>query len=270
MEKPYQPRQREKEKLVTSKMVLHMVHWSRKSRMYKRQLNLSSVLTHPDEPLPWALDVGTPSSRSLTLTRSSSCRPNLMTGSSSPPEKVEQNLSTPPNGFEKDFPGRPESRRRWRTPLNYSANMPRLSRTDSQSSAGSALDKTSADEDITSIQTFVAGLKQMAKLQYEKQLVDDQVRTCLLLFSFHDRFKKMRHIYPGILSSNLKYSCMSIISAANALISGFCPKIFNFFKKNYQNCLKIKLIPKLVRLNHVQIHISNPWSVTTTFLIFLS
>ena len=187
MEKPYQPRQREKEKLVTSKMVLHMVHWSRKSRMYKRQLNLSSVLTHPDEPLPWALDVGTPSSRSLTLTRSSSCRPNLMTGSSSPPEKVEQNLSTPPNGFEKDFPGRPESRRRWRTPLNYSANMPRLSRTDSQSSAGSALDKTSADEDITSIQTFVAGLKQMAKLQYEKQLVDDQVRTCLLLFSFHDR-----------------------------------------------------------------------------------
>lgn len=113
-----------------------------------------------------------------------------MTGSSSPCEKVEQKLSTPPSGFEKDFPGRPESFRRRHPPLNYGANMPRLSRTDSQSSFGSAFvdelkaEKTSADEDITSIQTFVAGLKEMAKLQYEKQLVDGQVRTWLFPFHF--------------------------------------------------------------------------------------
>lgn len=141
----------------------------------------SLVSPYPDEPSPWALDADTPSSRSLTLTRSWSCRANLMTGSSSPCEKVEQKLSTPPSGFEKDFPGRPESFRRRHPPLNYGANMPRLSRTDSQSSFGSAFvdelkaEKTSADEDITSIQTFVAGLKEMAKLQYEKQLVDGQV-----------------------------------------------------------------------------------------------
>lgn len=150
----------------------------------------SLVSPYPDEPLPWAVDADTPSSRSLTLPRSRSCRANLMTDSSSPCEKVEQKLSTPPIGYEKDFPGRPESFRRRHPPLKFGSNMPMLSRTESQSSAGSAFvdelktDKASADEDITSIQTFVAGLKEMAKLQYEKQLVDGQVRTCLLPFRF--------------------------------------------------------------------------------------
>ncbi|XP_026460255.1 putative inactive kinesin-like protein KIN-7B [Papaver somniferum] len=36
--------------------------------------------------------------------------------------------------------------------------------------------KTSDKEDITIIQTFVADLKEMAKLEYEKQLIDDQAK----------------------------------------------------------------------------------------------
>jgi len=36
--------------------------------------------------------------------------------------------------------------------------------------------RTCADEDISSIKTFVAGMKEMVKQKYEKQLVDSQVR----------------------------------------------------------------------------------------------
>lgn len=126
---------------------------------------------------------GMMSSRSFKLTRSWSCRANLMAGSSSP-EMAEQIDSTPPNGFEKDFPGRPKSVRRNFPSLTYGADATSLSRNDSQSSIGSAsLDdlrsqsiRTSADEEITSIHTFVTGLKEMAKLDYEKQLVDGQVQ----------------------------------------------------------------------------------------------
>ncbi|EEF49500.1 ATP binding protein, putative [Ricinus communis] len=93
----------------------------------------------------------------MKLTRSWSCRENLM--------------STPPNGFEKSFTGRPESVRRRFPPLNYGADAARLLRNDSQSSLGSAYTedfgsqsvKTSADDDIPSIRNFVEGLKEMAK-----------------------------------------------------------------------------------------------------------
>lgn len=173
----------------------------------------SLISPYPDEPSPWELDPNTPSSRSLMLTRSWSCRANLMTGSSSPCEKVDKKLCTPPSGLDRDFPGRPESFRR-RYPPHFGTDMPRLLRTDSLSSAGSAFveelkaDKTSADEDITSIQTFVAGLKEMAKLQYEKQLVDGQVRTCIFSSSFACPFKRKHKFYPGVLLSDFKYSLL--------------------------------------------------------------
>ncbi|KAG2703257.1 hypothetical protein I3760_06G130500 [Carya illinoinensis] len=120
-----------------------------------------------------AMEAGMMSSGRLKLTRSWSCRADLMTDS------IE---STPLNWFEREFPGRPESFRRKLPLLTYDANARSLSRNDSQSSIGTAsIDeqqakgtKTSADVEITSIQTFVAGLKQMAKLDYEKQLVDGQ------------------------------------------------------------------------------------------------
>ncbi|XP_041014818.1 kinesin-like protein KIN-7E isoform X2 [Juglans microcarpa x Juglans regia] len=118
-----------------------------------------------------AMEAGMMSSGRLKLTRSWSCRADLMTDS------IE---STPLNWFEREFPGRPEGLRRKLPLLTYDANARSLSRNDSQSSFGTAsIDeqqakgaKTSADVEITSIQTFVAGLKQMAKLDYEKQLVD--------------------------------------------------------------------------------------------------
>lgn len=107
-------------------------------------------------------------SRSVKLTRSWSCTEHLMTGS---PERSGEMEGTPANGFAKGFIGRPESLRRKFPPLIY-GDATRLSRNDSQSSI-----RTSADEDITSVQTFVAGMKEMVKLEYGKQLVDGQVRV---------------------------------------------------------------------------------------------
>lgn len=139
----------------------------------------SLVSSYPNELSPQAMAAGTMSSGSLKLTRSWSCRANLMT------ENAEQMESTPPNGFERDFPGRPEGLQRKFPLLTYGANTTSLSRNDSESSIGSAsMDElrahsteASGEVEITSIHSFVAGLKDMAKLDREKQLVDGQVRT---------------------------------------------------------------------------------------------
>lgn len=115
--------------------------------------------------------------RNLKLTRSRSCSEHHMTAS---PETGEMER-TPFNGFEKGFPGRPDGLWRKFNPLNLDGST-RFSRNDSQSSIGSpSVDdlrgnslRSSGDEDITSIHTFVAGMKEMVKLEYEKQLVDGQ------------------------------------------------------------------------------------------------
>jgi centromeric protein E len=117
--------------------------------------------------------------RNLKLTRSWSCSEYRMAGS---PETGEIER-TPANGFEKGFPGRPDGLWKKFNPLNFDGST-RFARNDSQSSVGSqSVDdlrgnsmRTSGDEDITSIHTFVAGMKEMVKLEYEKQLVDGQVR----------------------------------------------------------------------------------------------
>ncbi|MBA0586740.1 hypothetical protein Gorai_017469, partial [Gossypium raimondii] len=96
---------------------------------------------------------------SLKLSRSWSCRDDVTGGTSSPYMDGEHNESTPPNGLEKSFPGRPDGYQKKFPSLNYDANNGRLSRNDSLSSLGSASVQTSADEQITSIHTFVAGLK---------------------------------------------------------------------------------------------------------------
>lgn len=140
------------------------------------------VRPYPNGRQLWDSSANMSSSRSLKLTRSMSCRANIMAGSSSPDhEAVEQTETTPPNGMEKNFfPGRPESvrRRHWKIPpLVFGASSTRLSRNNSQSSNGSAfLDELKSenlgDEDIPSIDNFVAGLKEMAKHQYESKMVD--------------------------------------------------------------------------------------------------
>ncbi|KAK2435265.1 ATP binding microtubule motor family protein [Trifolium repens] len=115
--------------------------------------------------------------RNLKLTRSWSCSEYRMAGS---PETGEIER-TPANGFEKGFPGRPDGLWKKFNPLNFDGST-RFARNDSQSSVGSqSVDdlrgnsmRTSGDEDITSIHTFVAGMKEMVKLEYEKQLVDGQ------------------------------------------------------------------------------------------------
>ncbi|XP_058213203.1 kinesin-like protein KIN-7E isoform X2 [Rhododendron vialii] len=140
----------------------------------------SLVSRYPEDPSPWAQG-NMSRCESQKLNRSWSCRATLMAGSSFPDfETTGDSQNTPVEGFEKSFPGRPEGFQRMVPPLNYDAA--RLSRNDSQSSMGSAFvdelkaqkNKNSTDEDIPSIDTFVAGLKEMAKLEYEKQLANCQ------------------------------------------------------------------------------------------------
>ncbi|GMI88127.1 hypothetical protein like AT2G21300 [Hibiscus trionum] len=109
------------------------------------------------------------SSRSLKLSRSWSCRADVMGGTSSPYAGGEHFESTPLTGLEKNYPGRPQGYQMKFPLLNFGANNGVLSRNNSQSSLGSASIKTSADEDIASIHTFVAGLK--------KQLANGQVQS---------------------------------------------------------------------------------------------
>lgn len=149
------------------------------------QMTIGSLVSrYPEDPSPWAQG-NMSRCESQKLNRSWSCRATLMAGSSFPDfETTGDSQNTPVEGFEKSFPGRPEGFQRMVPPLNYDAA--RLSRNDSQSSMGSAFvdelkaqkNKNSTDEDIPSIDTFVAGLKEMAKLEYEKQLANCQVRTC--------------------------------------------------------------------------------------------
>lgn len=137
------------------------------------QNTINSLVTQPESSYEeQEVESGISNSMSFRLTKSRSCRANLMT-SSSPPEFE----NTPPNDFEKGFPGRPE-RKLWELPPpEYGgAASGGLLRSDSQSSLGSTLlddgnskkDKNSGEEDIPSVDTFVAGLKKMAKLQYDQ------------------------------------------------------------------------------------------------------
>lgn len=138
----------------------------------------------PVEPSPWSLGLEMSNSGCLRSSRCSICSPSLMTGSSSPSLKIlEPNEKTPPNQSTMIFTRRsPHSRRRI-PPLNYNEETARLSRNNTRSSVGSAqLDelngqnRVSKEEGIPSIDTFVAGMKEMAKLQYEKDAADIQVK----------------------------------------------------------------------------------------------
>ncbi|CAN1256087.1 Kinesin-like protein KIN-7E [Linum perenne] len=87
----------------------------------------------------------------------------------------------PPNGFERKYAGRPESVRRRFPPISYDTEAGRLTRNNSHSSIESAATDdfrsqgiAAAEEDIPTVENFVAGLKEMAKQEYEKQRVDNQ------------------------------------------------------------------------------------------------
>ncbi|XP_039037008.1 kinesin-like protein KIN-7E [Hibiscus syriacus] len=104
---------------------------------------------------------------SLKFSRGRSCGADVMGVTSSYMDR-EHIESTPSNGFEKSFPRRPDGYKMKIPSLNYGAYRGMHSRNDSLSSLGSASIQTSADEQITSIHNFVAGLK--------KQLDNGQVQ----------------------------------------------------------------------------------------------
>lgn len=130
---------------------------------------------HSDESSP-GTSTSMTASGVLQLTRSRSCRANLITVS---PDMGmdEQNESTPPTVLEN---GRLEGvfqRKQWKLPpVLYGANSARLTRDDSLSSEYNCfIDDTKndnandGDEDLPTLGSFVAGLREMAKLQYENQ-----------------------------------------------------------------------------------------------------
>lgn len=130
-------------------------------------------------PHPDSSSSGVMSSGSIKLTRSRSCRASLMTCSSDF-EIAEESQSTPLNVLEKNFIGRPEGssfRKPWKLPpIIYGANDAKLTRNDSLNSDCSSLidavrnqGSTQWDEDIPTLGSFVAGLREMAKLQYENE-----------------------------------------------------------------------------------------------------
>ncbi|KAL0386919.1 UNVERIFIED_CONTAM: Kinesin-like protein KIN-7F [Sesamum radiatum] len=134
---------------------------------------------HPDALSPGAPSTSMTVSGCQKLTRSQSCRANLMTDSPDF-DIAEQNESTPPTVLDKSFIGRPEGaslRKQWKLPpVIYGADTAILSRNGSQSSDFSSFvdeikNQTSShgDEDIPTLGSFVAGLREMAKLQYENQ-----------------------------------------------------------------------------------------------------
>ncbi|KAI3745112.1 hypothetical protein L1987_58214 [Smallanthus sonchifolius] len=136
------------------------------------QNTINSLVTQPygDGDEEQEVQSHVSNSTGFKLTKSRSCRANLVT-SSSPPEFE----NTPPNDFETRFPGRPDGRKLWDIPAaEYGgAASGGLLRSDSQSSLGSTMledakNKTSGEEDIPSVDTFVAGLKKMAKLQFDQ------------------------------------------------------------------------------------------------------
>ncbi|XP_022970405.1 kinesin-like protein KIN-7F isoform X3 [Cucurbita maxima] len=117
---------------------------------------------------PYCHDANSQVAADMSSSRSWRRRENLTT--ELPPDKAE---TTPPHGFEKSFPGRPEGFERKLPQLDFDGSLLRL---DSQSSIGSARStKTSADDDITRLDTFVAGLKKMTNSEYGKELADRQV-----------------------------------------------------------------------------------------------
>ncbi|KAG4111241.1 hypothetical protein ERO13_D13G096900v2 [Gossypium hirsutum] len=137
-------------------------------RLHHIQNTIYSFVS-PDKSSPYPQLADLSSSRSLNLNRSLSCRADVMRGTSSHYADQKHFESTPPNGWEKIFPGRPHGYGKKFLLLNYGANNEVLSRNNSQSSLGSASIKSAVDEDITSIQSFVAGLK--------KQLANGQVQS---------------------------------------------------------------------------------------------
>ncbi|MCL7043469.1 hypothetical protein MKW94_012705 [Papaver nudicaule] len=143
---------------------------------------LVNPVSSDESASPWTSAAGSSCGRkSFQLMRSRSCKATIMNGSSSPRFQSEQ-YERPLYTYEKCYTGMPEAFQTNYSPSNFGADIKKLTRKNSQASERSASlddlkplsDKNPEKEDITSIQSFVADLKEMAQLEYEKQLIDDQ------------------------------------------------------------------------------------------------
>ncbi|KAL0923694.1 hypothetical protein M5K25_007761 [Dendrobium thyrsiflorum] len=134
--------------------------------------------SHPDESSLWSSARDLHSSRAMLPRRSRSCRAAFLTSYSPGFAEPEQYDCTPPPSSLRDFPGRP------RALLNYNAENGNFSRDRSvmlEDSVSESLlkeqdDMSSSREDITTIQDFVSGLKEMVQV-HQNQLVDGQTAS---------------------------------------------------------------------------------------------
>lgn len=152
-------------------------------RLNDVQGTIDSLGSHPDEPSAESMGAeNISSSRNFRFSGSTSHRGNALNGSASLGFETENSEATPPSEFKKVFSGRPEGVKRRFLPLNFDEGTPWLSRNNSQSSIGAASIAPSIGptgyEDITSVQTFAAGMKEMAN-GYEKQLAE-KVRNSVI------------------------------------------------------------------------------------------
>lgn len=113
------------------------------------------------------------SSSSKVIGRSRSCRSLVC---STLFEDLEKDDCTPPSRSFMDFPGRPEGCQRRGSALNYDAESETLSRAGSMLSeitttrdGVKANSSVAGDTEFTGIGEFVAELKEMAQVQYQKQ-----------------------------------------------------------------------------------------------------
>lgn len=131
-----------------------------------------NLIPSPEKSSAWLLKEDMSSSRGWKLMRSSSCRASPMTSLSS--SVWFENEATPNESFHE----RIGDLQRKISALDFDVSVETLSRKGSQTFVGGATvgENKTADvklsnvEDVASIDSFVAGLKEMAKLQYEKQL----------------------------------------------------------------------------------------------------
>ncbi|KAJ8763524.1 hypothetical protein K2173_002407 [Erythroxylum novogranatense] len=168
----------------TSHMQNGFTHDTFEQRLNHVQRTIDDLVSNPNDQYPLSSTAEISNSARTNLRKTWSRRENPMNGSPSWFEKLDQSESTPPNGLEKQFGGRPEGFHRKFPALSYDADIGKLSRNGSRSSfeSGSTDDirsqsiQASVDEDIPSINTFVAGLKEMAQKTYGKHLVDAEAQ----------------------------------------------------------------------------------------------
>uniref|UniRef100_A0A803LPF0 Kinesin-like protein n=1 Tax=Chenopodium quinoa TaxID=63459 RepID=A0A803LPF0_CHEQI len=157
------------------------LYGSLEQRIQEVQRSIDSLVSpQPENPSVWDDSADASSSRSMNFSKVRGSKGSYSNGQSYPSSKEEYSERTPPSDVEMDYSGRPGEFKRFAV-LDYGGNSEKLSRNGSQSSVGTEVvddvrslsGNNVADEEITSVQTFVAGLKD-AKLQYEKQLGDGQ------------------------------------------------------------------------------------------------